>query len=375
VFLIWEFARYLILHKGIIRIGSTAGWSILLALWWIVPIAWLDRAHTQLFIKEFVTICSQVLILILFYTTIRNRSEWEKLHQCLNIIAVYAAVSGLIYTTGIWREKIPSLVGLLLPSELTNSSEFFSSITIRSLGMVSNDVLFFSHRASGFALQPGGLSMICLLLIPFVIWQAYRAKGEWRIGFFILLIGLFLGLVQTESRISYLAIIIGLTTFLFFRYKSVILSNKILIIPVTMLFLMIFTGIVYYSMEEIVNYINLLFVESRAGSFATRLTIYKQTLTLLSQHLIAGWGQPVEIEGLRSVFSAGTHSSYLGMLFQHGIVGLFLYLGMWYSIWRKIIGGLNKDVNSAYRFFWIASAASMLSFMVRKLVIGGGIKQ
>ena len=363
VFLIWEAFRYLFLSGSHFRLEAAARWSILLAIWWVVPIMWVERADMDIFLKEVATIVSQVLILILFSTAVRSRRDWYKISRGLSLFAVYFVTSGLLYVTGIWQKQTISLIGLVLPETLIQTSEFFSSISIRNLGMVSPQKFIFTYRASGLALQASGLSMICMLLIPLIYWQFYRSKRIARIGWLILLVGLILTLIQTESRTGYLAFAFGLAIMAILRSGLLYRSNRIFFFSLVALSTIILIGGGYLVLEEIKGLLYSFFVQARTGSFSARLIIYQETIRLLPQHWIAGWGQPVRIPGLRSVFSAGTHNSYLGMLFQHGIVGLLLYLCIWISIWIVIIKGLReRQTSSVYRMFWIISAAAMISF-------------
>ena len=369
VFLLWEAFRYLFLSGGQFRLGATARWAILLAIWWVVPIMWVERAYLDIFLKEVASIVSQVLILILFSTTVRSRQDWYKISRGLSFFAIYFVTSGLLYVTGIWQKQTTSLIGLVLPETLIQTSEFFSSISIRNLGMTvpSLEKFILTHRASGLALQAGGLSMICLLLIPLIYWHFYRSMRIARIGWMVLLVGLLLTLVQTESRIAYLAFAIGLATMVILRSGLLYRSNRVFFFCLLVLSVTLLIGVGYLYLAEIIGFFNSIFVEARAGSFSARIIIYQETIRLLGQHWIAGWGQAVRIPGLRTVFSAGTHNSYLGMLFQHGVIGLLLYLGIWISIWIVIIKGLRqRKTSSEYRMFWIISAAAIISFNVRE---------
>ena len=89
---------------------------------------------------------------------------------------------------------------------------------------------------------------------------------------------------------------------------------------------------------------------------------------LLPKHPIAGWGVTQRIAGLPSDYSAGSHSSILGMLFQHGIIGVSLYAAFWVSIWRDIVKGLStRKASSSWFSFWLMAAVAMASFNLRAL--------
>jgi hypothetical protein len=385
-FLIWEMMRYIIQNNGRIKLHPSVRWAVLLALWWIVPIPWVDRDHLDIFLKEITTAWSQVLILTLFWNALKTRQDWFRMCSGLVLMSIYHIISSMAYISGFWRRPIISVMGILLPASLIESSEFFKSISIRYFGMETVQRVFFTIRVSGFALQVSGLSIICLLLLPFVYWRLVVLPGFVRkyieqmsqprlrssrlwlwLGGLILWFGLFVIFIFTESRTAYFAFSLGLTLFLVLRFRLLSHKNKQLFFALLALSiaLLIITG--YMALDELINAFNMYFVISRSGSWSTRIKVYQETLSLLREHWIAGWGQPVRIDGLPSVYSAGTHNSYLGMLFQHGIVGLLLYLGLWFSIWRVIVKGLwrfSKELSA--RYFWIMMAVAMLCFNVRE---------
>lgn len=110
------------------------------------------------------------------------------------------------------------------------------------------------------------------------------------------------------------------------------------------------------------------FIDLRPGSWLVRFNIYIVSLRLLPEHPIAGWGVPVRIPGASSTYSAGTYSSFLGMLFTHGIIGLVLYLAIWISIWKAVVKGLGeKHTPRARRLLWVAMAVAFLSFNIREI--------
>jgi O-antigen ligase len=122
------------------------------------------------------------------------------------------------------------------------------------------------------------------------------------------------------------------------------------------------------GLDRIVQAVREFFLSWRPGSWWVRLRIYEATFEMLPEHPIAGWGVQQRLPGTRSSFSAGSHSSVLGMLFLHGIVGLVLYVGLWVSIWRETLRGLRARLATReLRGFWIAAAIALLCFNIREL--------
>jgi O-antigen ligase len=183
-----------------------------------------------------------------------------------------------------------------------------------------------------------------------------------------LAVGLFICLVFTESRISYLAFAAGVGLFIILRGGFLRGDNRPITIALTLagIGLAIVAG--YALIEAIFQSFQSTFVDLRPSSWLTRFNVYVVTLRLLPEHLIAGWGIPERIPGASSEFSAGSHSSYLGMLFQHGIVGLILYIAVWLSVWKPVIQGLaRRRIGSNSAVFWSAMAVAFFSFNIREI--------
>jgi len=367
-FVAWETLRYLVRTRGRFFTNGTIRWAFLLALWWLVPVGWVKREHLDIFLKETATAWSQVLVLLLFWNGLRTVKDWWRVVRGLEILAAYVAFGGLIFILGLWRGEILSLVGGALPASLVESSAFFTSISFRTLGTMSSEENLLFQRVSSLALQFSGLSLVTLLLIPFTTWRVYESRGWVRYGQGAVLVGLLVCLLYAESRIAYLAFAVGSAVFVDLTLGFFRPSNRFFLIALVALTIVLVVGAGYLAFSEITWALRTAILEWRPGSWLVRFRIYQETLRLLPEHPIAGWGLPVRIPGMRSVYSAGTHSSYLGMMFQHGVIGLVLYLGLWLSIWRRIIWRLrNRRPLPFSCMFWIMSTVAMLSFNIREV--------
>lgn len=368
-FILYEFVRFLITSNWQFRVNAITVFALLLAVWWVVPLLWVDRNFLDIFLKETATVWSQFFILTLFLNQIHTKRDWQRVVAAMMIIALYMVVTGLIYASGLWRGEIVSIVGRMLPNSLVHSSAFFSSIAYRHFGETFlGETGFFAARVISLTLSFSSLSLLCLLLIPMAYWQWQLSRSATWFYYGGLTIGLLVALVFTESRIAYAAFLAGVMLYIILRLHLLRRRNR----PLTIAF-----GLAIGALALILGFIALgfiaeslrsTFIDLRPGSWLARFRIYQYTLQLLPQHLIAGWGIPVRIPGMASEYSAGTHSSYLGMLFQHGIIGLFLYLGLWLSIWRVTLNGLrNRAVDRSTSLFWTATAAAFFAFNIREI--------
>lgn len=367
-FVLYETARFLIRSKWRVRLNMTTVFALLLALWWVVPVMWAEREFLDIFLKETSSIWSQALMLILLLNNIRTRREWWLVVGALTILAAYTAAAGVVFASGAWRGEFTSALGVALPSSLVENSVFFSSIAIRRFGAFAGEGELFPNRLMGFSMSFSALSMICLLLIPLMVWRFQISRGYTRLLYLGVVSGLLVCLLLTGSRIAYVAFLAGLALYCTLRLGLLREPNRpfSVALALTGIGAMLLFG--YLVIGPILDSLQSTFIDLRPGSWLVRLEIYLVTLRLLPEHIIAGWGVPVRIPGRSNSFSAGTHSSYLGMLFQHGIIGLSLYLGLWLSIWRLVIRGLRQHYVPRYvSYFWMAIAFALFAFNLREV--------
>ncbi len=367
-YLLYETARFLIRGGWQVRVNSTILYTLALSVWWVVPIIWADREFLDIFLKETATIWSQLLILLLIWNGVRRQSEWRLVVRALVILAAYTAAASIIYISGVWRGEVVSLLGRILPSSMVDASAFFSSIAYRRFGEAAVEVGLLRYRLSGLSLSFSSLSMVCLLFIPLIAWRGLVTRGARRLFYIGVGGGLLVGLVFAESRISYLAFVGGAALAVVLALGLLRGHNRVFTIAVTLLAVGLGVVLVYATAEIILQSFQLAFIDLRPGSWLVRFNIYIVSLRLLPEHPIAGWGVPVRIPGASSTYSAGTHSSFLGMLFTHGIIGLLLYLAIWLSIWRVVLTGLReRQRGRERRLFWMAMAVAFLSFNIREI--------
>jgi hypothetical protein len=366
-FALYELVRFLIRANWRVRINTTGLIALLLALWWLVPVFWVDREFLDIYLKETAAIWSQAIILILVFNCVKTRQDWWLVIRALSIIAIYTAVAGIIYLSGIWRGNFTSMIGLALPQSTVDSSAFFTSISIRQFGSISREIGLVPIRLRAFSLSFSSLSMLSLLLLPLVYWRMKISRGSIRLIYGGVAVGLLLCLLFSESRISYLAFIAAILMYSTLRLGLLRGHNRPFTIALTLGGIGLALVIGYITHKAILDALQSAFIDLRPSSWLVRFNIYLVTLRLLPEHFIAGWGVPVRIPGASTVYSAGTHSSYLGILFQHGIVGLILYLGLWVSIWISVIRGLRIQNSRDISLFWITMATSFFAFNIREI--------
>ena len=368
IFLSWEFLRFIWLSRGRLFINHVILFAFLYFLWSLFPVLWVKADDLDLFLKVISGIFSMSLFLLLFFNLVKDRRDLKKILLGLFIFGGYNVVGSLIAILGIWRGEITTIMGGLLPNSLISGSEFFSSIATRSFGIQSQGGFITSYRVFGFTTNTGPLSTICVLLIPFTVWFFLKTKGLIKkISFGLLSVGLFTAFIFTDSRFGYISLLLGFAFFIVLRFLILEKKNIFFVTAILLLTLSLVIIIGYFTYNEITSGLTSVFIDYRVGSLAVRLEVYSATLELFTQHPIAGWGHTVKIAGLPSVYSAGSHSFYLGILFKHGVIGLLIYLLLIISVWKIIAKNVRFNIkNKSVQTLWIVLATALFSLNVRE---------
>lgn len=366
----YALVKHLLINRGVIAMNRFTIIVLAIAAWWLVPVQWVERSLLHIFVKDIATFWSFTLAIFLFSNQVRTHEDREHIFRGLDAFAFYNGISLVVFITGLWQGQLHSLLGLVVgSSSRITESIFFSTVIYREFGttIVAPGSLF-QLRFSGLAINYSSMSMICLLLIPYVL---YRLPQSRNLLMFLMRIGTILaigiGLVVTDSRLAYLAAGLGFTfgIFVWLTFIKVRLWESRIIF---MAFLLILASPVIYGLaSNVFNMGSMIVQDYRPGSWLVRQKIYTETLNLLFIHPIAGWGTSVRIEGLTNNYSAGTHSAYLGVLFQHGIIGLLLYLIFLGNLWQVLLTKLHQSVHSwEDRNFWWMCAVAIFCINVRE---------
>lgn len=97
-------------------------------------------------------------------------------------------------------------------------------------------------------------------------------------------------------------------------------------------------------------------LNARGGSLKTRLRIYEASIESWKKRPVLGWTMQRYSGTLR--LPLGSHSMYLGTLYQRGIVGLAVLLGLiGYAFWRLIVG-FRRSNDARLKLFLGCAAVS-----------------
>jgi putative inorganic carbon (hco3(-)) transporter len=150
-------------------------------------------------------------------------------------------------------------------------------------------------------------------------------------------------LIFTTDRSAILGIIIGFIWWFFFWEKWLFKSKRNLYVAIAIIILVIIISSLF-----LIIYFNG-FISARPGSLETREIIYKKTIESWLEKPVFGWGVTrnikdafPEFEVRKNIPPLGTHSTYLGILYKQGAVGLLVFF--WFLI------SIGISISRSYRF-------------------------
>jgi hypothetical protein len=352
-------------RRGRLSVNTPTLLALLLTAWWLVPIQRVPVEDLDLFLKEFATAASLAALLLLFHNEIRTEADFKGVTDGLYRLALSLVGAMLLSWLPPFRQPFRSVLGFVVPEHLSRSSVFFESIVWRELVMSFPDG---SVRLTSLTLNSSGLSMVVLLLIPLAAWIVYRRHGTRQALGLVALSGLLASLYLSGSRVAIAALVAGLSAFLLLTSRRLRWTALGLPLLPVLICLVELVGIGAALVADLPTALENVLILTRMSSWEARARVYEETLYLLPNYPISGWGLPVKIPDMLTVYSAGTHASHLGLLFQHGVVGLALYLALWISLFKRLARFLLRVVPAEVdRFFWVAIVAALVAFLTRSI--------
>ena len=216
-------------------------------------------------------------------------------------------------------------------------------------------------RAGGFS-APGTYAITLVLFFPFVLSGArsllYKRSNLFKIGCIVLVFLTLVAIVCAGSRNGVVSFFVSMLVYLMILKREKIMG----FIPIIFLIItMIVIGVTAFavtpsSVKEIV-------IERfvPGDSYATdineytsgRIGLYKSGLKFFAERPLLGHGQ--------SFFSA--HNEYLRYLVEYGIVGLVVYLLIFFKIFQNIWHSLKTTTSAWRKQLYISYIAGFLGYM------------
>ncbi len=315
------------------------GMALAMAVLWVLPIGHIPARSRHLFIRQLMTGFAYTGFLMILASRSWNDRDRTNVIRGLTVLGILTITGGLLYAWPIGRVSIPTTVGRFIPERLVAQSFFWQTVAVHAVGQPAPESGLLWYRVRAFADTPAGLSFFLCLWIPYAIWRLGRTRGWRRAGWVIVtgLSGLTAGLNGTRMLLPALGMALiffglfrGLRGFspderrILWRRAAIGIAGGCLLL-----------GLGFMS-PKVRGGVDRFFLKTRPSSAHVRMRIVRQTRQQWHRHPLVGWGVPVRVQGQGKKYSAGTHSMVLMMLFQHGLVGLFLYAGIWGRFWWRL---------------------------------------
>jgi len=293
------------------------------------------------FISAFLYIVRWVLYLLIIYVIFSMDKNFKEK------ILWYLSVSGLVI----------AIIGYV---------QFFLFPSLQSLYYLGWD----SHLYRLFStfLDPNfcGLILVLSLLLNFNHIKVFKKWGKLYV-FYIIQFLIFIAILLTYSRTALIALIISIVSLLLLKRRW-----KLIVI-----FLLIVSFVIFFLPRtfktEGTNFLRTNSIQSRLSSINDVLTIYKEQPifgigfnALRFQQFKHGYINAANWEITHA--GAGTDDSFLFVLVTTGVVGLTLYLFLWYSILKSLVKKSIKKKNNLV-FITISSCIAVIagSFTINAL--------
>jgi hypothetical protein len=332
-------AKVVTAQRGRLLVPPFALWSILFLM---------AHAASGLFIVEgmrvltfgrnFGAYVGATLWVLVLVNTVHSLRDARKVLVGSAVAMTLAGFLGLLGIAGVWRGVFTSPIGLVLPDAIT-STTYGGQIATRSTG---GPAWFLGlgnyYRVNSFFLFPTMFATAIAVTLPIVLWLQRTGRRPYGRRAWLLCAALLLvNLPFTTGRIATGSLIAGGAWFFLMKHRkrSVVVSASLVILAAAVIVNRELSSLASTGVEAAAYARGL-------GSVDTRGQVYRSTIEGFFDRPLLGWGTERDVRDQR--YPAGSHSTYLGVLYKHGVVGFACLLGVLASAWITTRpGGIPKD--------------------------------
>lgn len=279
------------------------------------------------------------------------------LNTCL-IWILSGLIFGYVMSGNYNKEKINKLafynmMGLIILSIIyvIFPKELLLKINLFDRRIVGIDWLYGlkSYRFMGFMEYSNLVVLLCLLLFPFSFqYLKNRNANKFLLIIFDLLSSL--PAIKTNSRMG---IMLFIVITLIMLINTIVKDKKLIKLFYFIIFPVILVLVFANFQGQISNKINNL-MNSRADSTSQRTIIYQKSIEkTINGHLILGCG----IKDMTGEYPLGSHSTYIGLFYKTGLIGLIVGI---IGFIRILISLIKNKIESVYILFYIGLLSMLL---------------
>jgi O-antigen ligase len=264
-----------------------------------------------------------------------------------------------------------SLIGLIVLLIVTAISTPLISLKVIDIGTT---YFFYEGRAAGFA-EPNQYAGYLVLFIPLILTYVLFEKKLFfkSVSIFLLLI-IFIALVTTGSRGGIISFLASMIFYLFTLNRK-----RMIMLPtlVATIFIVCLIGAISFAVapSEVTDTVTERLDPTKSESIeeytAGRLKTWRKGIKLFIQKPIVGHGQRTFTYLLEKQFGMhlAAHNQYLNYLVEFGIIGLSLFIILYYQLFKLILKQQNMITDLWTQKLCIGYVTGLIGYSISMLAV------
>jgi len=290
------------------------------------------------FIRNFVVYLSAFLIFFITTSIVKDKKDILKIIKSLVLLIFFVSLLGIFAQFNILNVHYKSPMQFIFP-EFIKNTRMGQHIISRSfhINQWFHLIKRWIRRPGVFFYNANYLAAALLILIPLNILLLKHSKSRNKNFWYFSLVISLICFILTLSRGAFAGLLMGIPFFLFLKMFSKRKHRNNYFLPVT------------------VN------------------KIYTDTLNSWKESPFFGWGAQRDIEAKyqpTGYHSMGSHSTYLGILYQHGIFALIIYLLIIFYLFKKIFNLVKTESSPFLKNFGIYAGLALFMNLIHSAVTG-----
>jgi len=331
-----------------------AGGAVFLLIYLLSGIGVFQPYRLMTFGRDFMIYATALMIMAHLRARARNTTLAEAIGPMALLYAVICG-GGLIYLILPW-EGFASPGYYMLPGSASDTIMAQRAL-VKSLG----EQLYFygyTNRVSSFFSSPIHFSGVLFLCMPFAASYARARAG--RLGAIGVWLVMLIMVTAAQARIAMVFTLIWPIAYLTLntilnRQRTALSQFAFLLVGLTV----IGGAMILWPMIE--DALRVFFLERRSGSAQTRIAIYDATVRMISERLFLGHGTQIDLPLID--YPAGSHSTFLGLWFKHGVFGFLLMSALLVAPVFSLLRRLRQPLSGALTQLHIALLSSYLLYL------------
>ena len=324
------------------------------------------------FIRNFVVYLSAFLIFFITTSIVKDKKDILKIIKSLVLLIFFVSLLGIFAQFNILNVHYKSPMQFIFP-EFIKNTRMGQHIISRSfhINQWFHLIKRWIRRPGVFFYNANYLAAALLILIPLNILLLKHSKSRNKNFWYFSLVISLICFILTLSRGAFAGLLMGIPFFLFLKMFSKRKHRNNYFLPVTVNCVVIFIVLISILFQSTIVQLSSRYLHARDPS--DRIKIYTDTLNSWKESPFFGWGAQRDIEAKyqpTGYHSMGSHSTYLGILYQHGIFALIIYLLIIFYLFKKIFNLVKTESSPFLKNFGICAGLALFMNLIHSAVTG-----